>query len=84
MLALLACMSSAYAWDVTGNLSWPDTTGKNLTYTEVKEVKEIAITDVYSNTDFKQVKYWDFWFDFRQLYSNNAHPPSPTANDYLA
>ena len=52
-------MSSAYAWDVTGNLSWPDKTGNNLTYTEVKEVKEIAITDVYSDTAFKQVKYWD-------------------------
>lgn len=59
MLALLACMSSVYAWDVTGNLAWPDTTGKNLTYTEVKDVTEIAITDVYSNTAFKQVKYWN-------------------------
>lgn len=59
ILALLPSLPLAYGWDVSGNFAWPDTTNKTLTYTEVHDVKEISITDVYSDTAYKTVKYWD-------------------------
>ena len=58
-LLLLACASTVQAWDVEGYFSWPDDTSRTLTYIEVNDVQDIAITHVYSNKNYKEVTSWN-------------------------